>query len=437
LQLLSLLPAKILRLLEWVGFSGDKKLGLSHLQEGAQIDGIRSPLCAITFLGYRIVVGPILGIPDPNEEYTKSVLKSCLAKFPEGAIFLYYAGRMEQVQGRFEKAIKKYESAVSVSVDWKQVHHVCYWELMWCNSFKGNWKEAADHASTLSKESKWSKTAYLYLEGCFKLMEMFEKSNSGKWKNEAKEKEILEIFRLVPEYKQRVAGKSLPFEKFAVYKANKYTKSNHRLVLSGLEVIYIWNGFTMACHRQELIKYYLEIVRKATVEVESEKASNEFYVDEHCLCKLLEGVCLRYLDRPTEAENCLQEVVANARDIKLDNYLPPYAFAEIGFLYRSLGRQKDAIKQLEDLRKRFTKYSLESRLHFRVHSNLQALTEDSGHVSSNANHLVNEVLSSDEDDAFFDVSEELMPQDSSAYNAHAPTQHEESNPPPIRKETTV
>ena len=33
----------------------------------------------------------------------------------------------------FLKAIKKYESAVSVSVDWKQVHHVCYWELMWCN----------------------------------------------------------------------------------------------------------------------------------------------------------------------------------------------------------------------------------------------------------------------------------------------------------------
>ena len=30
----------------------------------------------------------------------------------------------------------------------------------------------------------------------------------------------------------------------------------------------------MACHRQELIKYYLEIVRKATVEVESEKGNS-------------------------------------------------------------------------------------------------------------------------------------------------------------------
>ena len=37
--------------------------------------------------------------------------------------------------------------------------------------------------------------------------------------------------------------------------------------------------------------------------------SNEYYVDEFCLCKLLEGVCLRYLNFPNEAEECLQAVV--------------------------------------------------------------------------------------------------------------------------------
>ena len=38
-----------------------QKLGLTHLGEGVKKAGIRSPLCAITMLGYRIVVGPILG----------------------------------------------------------------------------------------------------------------------------------------------------------------------------------------------------------------------------------------------------------------------------------------------------------------------------------------------------------------------------------------
>lgn len=53
---------------------------------------------------------------------------------------------------------------------------------------------------------------------------------------------ILPLFyRLVPEYKQKVAGKSLPFEKYAVYKANKYVKNNHRLVLSGLVSFSILN----------------------------------------------------------------------------------------------------------------------------------------------------------------------------------------------------
>lgn len=437
--LLSLLPAKILRLLEWVGFSGDKNLGLNHLDEGVKMDGIRSPLCAITVLGYRIVVGPILGFPDSDETYTRSVLKSCLESFPEGAIFHYFAGRMEQVQGKFEKAIKKYESAVSVSVDWKQVHHVCYWELMWCNSFKGNWTEAARHANILSKESKWSKTAYLYLEGCFKLMEMFEKSKSGKWSDDETEEKILDIFRLVPEYKQKVAGKSLPFEKYAVYKANKYVKNNHRLVLSGLEVIYIWNGFSMVGHRKELIQNFLDIVKITLKEVEADKDSNEFYVDEYCLCKLLQGMCLRYLQSPIDAEKCLQEVVQRAHEIKIDNYLPPYAFAEIGFLYRSLGRNSDAINQLEHLKKKFVKYSLESRLHFRVHSNIQALHEESSHT--NANHLVNEQTFSSDEDTFFDVSEApASPSHSLSSPAdqfHSPSGSGHGEPFSVRKETAI
>ena len=47
------------------------------------------------------------------------------------------------------------------------------------------------------------------------------------------------------------------------------------------------------------------------------------------------------------------------------------------------------------------------------------------------------ICSSDEDDTFFDVSEELMSQDRSAYNAHSPCQNEKHDTIPIRKETAV
>lgn len=42
------------------------------------------------------------------------------------------------------------------------------------------------------------------------------------------------IGRRLPEYKQRIAGKSIPFEKFSIHKANKYLAQNHRLFLPGM-----------------------------------------------------------------------------------------------------------------------------------------------------------------------------------------------------------
>ena len=42
------------------------------------------------------------------------------------------------------------------------------------------------------------------------------------------------IFRQLPELKQRIAGKSLPFEKFAVAKAKRYLDQNEYLTLAAI-----------------------------------------------------------------------------------------------------------------------------------------------------------------------------------------------------------
>ncbi|MEQ2197587.1 tetratricopeptide repeat domain 39A, partial [Xenoophorus captivus] len=63
----------------------------------------------------------------------------------------------------------------------------------------------------------------------------------------------VELFRQVPTLKQKIAGKSPPTEKFAIRKARRYKASNPvRLPVPVLEMMYMWNGFSMISKRPEL-----------------------------------------------------------------------------------------------------------------------------------------------------------------------------------------
>ena len=57
----------------------------------------------------------------------------------------------------FIQAIVKFEECIASQEEWKQFHHLCYWELMWCHAFKMEWAKAAKYADKLCEESKWSK----------------------------------------------------------------------------------------------------------------------------------------------------------------------------------------------------------------------------------------------------------------------------------------
>lgn len=50
-----------------------------------------------------------------------------------------------------------FEDGCKAQQAWKQFHHMCYWELMWCFTYKRAWKMAYFYADLLSQESRWSK----------------------------------------------------------------------------------------------------------------------------------------------------------------------------------------------------------------------------------------------------------------------------------------
>lgn len=55
------------------------------------------------------------------------------------------------------QAIVLFEDGCKAQQVWKQFHHMCYWELMWCFTYKRHWKMAYFYADLLFQESRWSK----------------------------------------------------------------------------------------------------------------------------------------------------------------------------------------------------------------------------------------------------------------------------------------
>uniref|UniRef100_A0A8B9HYK7 Tetratricopeptide repeat protein 39B n=1 Tax=Astyanax mexicanus TaxID=7994 RepID=A0A8B9HYK7_ASTMX len=101
-QMLSLFPARILRLLEFVGFSGNREVGLSHLRHGAATNSLRSILSAFTLLMFNIYITVILGTGECNLAEAEALLKPYTLKFPKGALMLFYTARIAVLKGEFE-----------------------------------------------------------------------------------------------------------------------------------------------------------------------------------------------------------------------------------------------------------------------------------------------------------------------------------------------
>ena len=81
--LMSHLPGKVLRLLEFVGFSGNRLHGFRELEQSVEQDGLRSPLALLIMLCYLSYIEPIFGIGKCNVAQISKMVKSGLNKYPD------------------------------------------------------------------------------------------------------------------------------------------------------------------------------------------------------------------------------------------------------------------------------------------------------------------------------------------------------------------
>uniref|UniRef100_A0A3B5MMI1 Tetratricopeptide repeat domain 39A n=1 Tax=Xiphophorus couchianus TaxID=32473 RepID=A0A3B5MMI1_9TELE len=270
------------------------------------------------------------------------------------------------------QAVALFEDGCKAQQTWKQFHHMCYWELMWCFTFKRAWKMAYFYADLLSQESRWSKAMYVYMKAAY--LSMLPEEEARPFGEDE-----VELFRQVPTLKQKIAGKSPPTEKFAIRKARRYKSSNPvRLPVPVLEMMYMWNGFSMISKRPELTEGMMQTLVEAERTL-LESPEHEYLIDDRCLIHMLKGLCFKNQGILQAAEECFNKVCsrwADEKKIKFDHYLVPNALVELSLLYIDQGRRDAAIKILHKAKHNYKDYSMESRTLFRIHAALAKLKAD-------------------------------------------------------------
>ncbi|XP_069881510.1 tetratricopeptide repeat protein 39B-like [Dipodomys merriami] len=366
--MLSLVPPKILRLLSIVGYSGNRDLGLALLHESASEPHINYILSVFTLLFYYNYIHVAFGIEKIPSPATENLFLIYLHKFPNCVVFKFFHARFSMLKGNFENAQLKLQECIFTQNEWKQIHHLCYWEIMWCHIFLQNWRQAFQYANLLSQNSKWSKAIYMYSKAILLalLPSDFAKSVS---------EDISTLFLNVDSLRVKILGNSVPIEKFVAEKGQRYgTTSGWFTAQPLLEFIYAWSGFRVMSKKMDLIASWLSIIDRGK-DLLQENPNEEYGTDDISLLNLLKGLCLKHLGKYLKAEHYFNCVLQNEKLLKYDHYLVPYTYYELGILHYLNGNYASATKSLDNI-KNYKDYSMEARLQFRAHIALEQITKE-------------------------------------------------------------
>lgn len=408
-MILSLMPGKLQTLAELLGYKGDRQVALRFLSlpggwsehsaeplVSAQNEGVRRTICDIVLLIFHLVLSSFT-FDGVNISMAQKILDWNLKRYPNGVFFLFGGGRLALCRSQPLKAIEFYTKAHESQSQYRNLHHISFWEIAIANFCLWDIPASLVCWRDLQAEATWSKACYSYgMAVC--LLEIGGADSVD---------EASGLMEKVPGLRQKIAGKSIPLEKFVARKARKF-QSQGRLALPVLEFAYLFMGIAHA-PRAIVTNKMLPLVDKLLAklkeyEVDPKKYEKGLgYYDDLCLGHFLEGVCCRYIAYPDpdaivdENDNCeiskadavtrakaaFERVFVNGSKIELEHHLVYHAHYEFGRLLSREGDDEAAKTQFDlvlsgkpleaTTRGGKGKYSMEQALHMRTHAAVDAL----------------------------------------------------------------
>lgn len=331
--LFPLLPPKVIQTFAFFGYRGDTALGLKQLRESSNLAKcIRSPLSSLVILIYHLVIAFLLPTAEILEDnkaecdaewyvMCNSILDESLKKYPESPIYKYFLGRFLFIQRRLREAVVVFEEAMKMEIEWPQLKHAGYWEVCLCSLYTLDWERGYKYSRVMSKENKWSKAFYQYLEAIF-LWSM----------DESRFDEVKSLLSEIPGMMKRVAGRSIPIEKFALHRANMVLEQNRMPFHPALEIALLWDGLPWVSQKDR--DYIEAMMIKAIPDIE----------DHEKKCQIL--LTLASLKRLQKNYGAAIEYSASALRLKVpdDSYCIPLGNIELSQAHLEQGNLKMAEK---------------------------------------------------------------------------------------------
>jgi len=277
------------------------------------------------------------------------------------------------------------------------LHLVSFWEIAIANLALWDIQKSLECWTILKAEGTWSKAIYVFGTAICTL-HLYGEEKKG---------ETLKLFAEVPRLRQRIAGKSIPLEKFAAKRAEKFREQGGRLSLAALELAYLFGGIAHA-QRDVVANDMLPQVRAELSNLRAFQRKPEAwgngkgYWDDYCLCRFLEGVCERYLaypdpdaviegdgldkawlDAEERAKAAFEAVLSYGAKIQEDHHLVFYTHYEYGRLLACQNDKAGALKHFDYVSAGKApesnpagwkgKYSMENTLSLKAHAATEAL----------------------------------------------------------------
>nr|XP_046159133.1 tetratricopeptide repeat protein 39C-like isoform X1 [Oncorhynchus gorbuscha]XP_046159134.1 tetratricopeptide repeat protein 39C-like isoform X1 [Oncorhynchus gorbuscha]XP_046159136.1 tetratricopeptide repeat protein 39C-like isoform X1 [Oncorhynchus gorbuscha] len=350
---ISMVPPHLLKIINLLGFPGDRLQGLSSLMYASESKDMKAPLATLALLWYHTVVLPFFALDGSDTqaglEEAKAILQRKAVVYPNSSLFMFFKGRVQRLECQINSALVSFHDALELASDQREIQHVCLYEIGWCSMIEMNFEGAFRSFERLKNESRWSQCYYAYLTG------VCQGAAGDLDGAKCVFKDVQKLFK----------RKNNQIEQFALKRAERLRKmspTRELCILGVIEVLYLWKALpNCSSSKLQLMNQVLQSVDDAS-------------------CRGLKNLLLGSIHKcHGNNKDAIQSFQLAARDEfgrQTNSYVQPYSCYELGCVLlakpETVGKGRAFLLQSKE---DYAGYDFENRLHVRIHSAMASLKE--------------------------------------------------------------